>query len=149
MRVIVRVAVAVFCLGLLGTSANAAEQLPWDQAKVTAIAKQLIPAENEAYHAILPGQLGDINPNAFYQLREIMRRIRGESRRLADLLEKGEGHDATWPVFEQLALQVRNAQELVDQLFVPEPLSGKLKAANGLVQELTPYYKKPDKKKDW
>jgi len=149
MRVVSKVVVLVFCLGLSGIPASAAEQLPWDQAKVTGIAKQLVPAVNDAYNAIMPGQLGDLDSNAFYQLREIVRRIRSESRRLADLLGKGEGHDPTWPVFEQLAMQVRNAQELVNQLFVPESLSSKLKTAYELVHELTPYYKKPDKAKDW
>jgi hypothetical protein len=149
MRVVLSLAGLVFCLGLAAGAAPAAEQLPWDQKKVTSLAKDLVPAVNDAYQAILPGQLGDMDPNAFYRLREILRRVRGESRRLASLLEKGEGHDPTWPVFEQLAMQVRNAQELVSRLFVPESLSSKLGAAKDIVREITPFYKKPDKDKDW
>ena len=149
MRVVLHLVTFVLCIGLFAASAPAAEQAEWDQAKVTSIAKRLIPAVNTAYESILPGQLGDANPNNFYRLREIGRRIRPEARRLADLLGKGEGHDATWPVYEQLAMQVRNAQELVNQLFVPEPVSGNLKACKVLIDELTPFYKKPDKAKDW
>jgi len=48
-----------------------------------------------------------------------------------------------------LAMQVRNAQELVSRLFVPESLSSKLGAAKDIVREITPFYKKPDKDKDW
>ena len=68
---------------------------------------------------------------------------------MAALLSKGEGHDPTGPVCEQLAMQVRNVQELVNRSFLPESLSSKLGAAKAVVTELTPYYKKPDKAKDW
>ena len=149
MRVVLHFAMLGFCLGLFAAPAPAAEQAEWDQAMVTDLAKQLIPAVNTAYASILPGQLGDANPNNFYRLREIGRRIRGEARRLADLLGKGEGHDATWPVYEQLAMQVRDAQELASRLFIPQPVSTNLQACKAVIDELTPFYKKPDKKKDW
>lgn len=135
-----RVVVLVVGLGLVAPSLSLAEASAWDQAEVTKIAAELVPAVEAAYHELESRQIADRSPRQYYRLRETVRRIRSEARRLANGLAKGEGHDQTLPVYEQLALQVRDAQEIARRIFVASPLHDKFAAAGVLLDRLAPFY---------
>ena len=135
-----RVVVLLVALGLAVPPLSLAEPVAWDQAEVSEIASELVPAVEAAYAELRLRQIGDRNPREFYQLRETTRRVRSEARRLADGLAAGEGHDPTLSVFEQLLLQVHDAREIAQRIFLPSPLHDKLAAAGALVDRLAPFY---------
>ena len=71
---------------------------------------------------------------------ETVRRMRNETRRLADLIEAGSGHDETVPIFEQLGVQVRDAREIGSRMFITTDLQARFAAARAVLDELGKYY---------
>lgn len=135
-----RVVVLLAGLGLAVPALSLAESVEWDQAAVSQIASELVPAVESAYDELRLTQIGDRNPRDFYLLRETTRRVRSEARRLADGLAAGEGHDPTLPVFEQLLLQVHDARKIARRIFLSTPLHDKLVASGELVDRLAAFY---------
>ena len=83
-------------LPLIAASFAAAEPLPWDQQKVTAIAGELPPATRalrESLRRQPPPTLGQAGKRAFWRLRDQLRSIESTSRRLHNALLAGEGHE--------------------------------------------------------
>ena len=117
-----------------------AQEQAWDQEKVAAIASELAGVVNEADRLMRTRQLGDQNKRDFYRLRETVRRLRNESRRLSSLLENGEGHDETLSVYEQMGVHVRDAREIIARMFTVSPLAEQVRAARGLLDQLAVYY---------
>ena len=92
-----------------GTPA-AADLANWDQAKVTALAKQLADATqalNDTFYKQPPPGAGSMQSRAYQQLRQKIRVIRMEAGALSSSLAKGEGYEETLPSYESLMELVR------------------------------------------
>jgi len=127
---------------LLLADTGLADTDAWDQAEVSQITSELVPAVEAVYDELRRMPISGGDPRDYYQLRETTRRARGEVRHLEKSLAAGEGHDPTLPIFQQLLVQVHDAQELARHLFVPSPLHDKLAKANALIKQLGAYYTK-------
>ena len=133
---------------LLTASAAAAQDVgrglaEWDQARVTAIAEELakdIDALYQEFYNQPPSTIGSGQANAFYRLKQLMRRVRTEGRHLAAALKDGKGHDETLPVYEHLMELVRDARVEVQRQFTSEQLLDKAAAAGDALRRLEPYY---------
>jgi hypothetical protein len=138
-----RISIVSF-LALAGSGATArAEVLAWDQAKVTGIAKQLVPATQDLYDTFykqIPPTAGSGQNKEFYRLKQVTRVMKTEARELAGQLEKGEGHDQTLPSYESLMELVHRARELGARVFATEDLKQKATAVRGVLNQLGPYY---------
>jgi hypothetical protein len=136
--------VLALVLGVLFSAAGGrAELAAWDQAKVTAIAKQLVPATQDLYDTFykqLPPTAGSGQNREFYRLKQVTRVMKTEARELAEQLEKGSGHEETLPSYESLMQLVRTARELGARIFATEDLKQKATAVRGLLNQLGPYY---------
>jgi hypothetical protein len=132
---------AIVALGAARASAEA--QTPWDQAKVGAIAKELVAASDGVYDALRAEPSSSVasgQARAFYSLTQHVRRIRNESRELAGALEGGQGHDETLPIYEHMLLFVRDAREEARRVFITSPVSDRITTARGVLDRLAPYY---------
>jgi hypothetical protein len=124
----------------LATPARA-ELTAWDQAKVTALAKQLDDASKALYDTFYKQPkptAGQQKP--YYRLKEDVRLIKNDARSLARALEKGAGHDETQPAYEDLMQTVRRAQDNAAKVFTTKDLQDKAAAARALLNQITPYY---------
>jgi hypothetical protein len=132
---------AIVALGAARASAEA--QTPWDQAKVGAIAKELVEAVEAVYDALREEPSSSVasgQARSFYSLTQNVRRIRTESRELTRALEGGQGHDETLPIYRQMLLLVRDAREEARRTFLTSPVSDRITAARGVLDRLAPYY---------
>ena len=140
---VLRVSVASFLVLALSGATARADLAAWDQAKVSEIAKQLVPATKDLYDTFyqqVPPTAGSGQTKDFYSLKQVIRVMKTESRHLAGQLEKGEGHDQTLPSYESLMQLVREAREAGARIFATEDLQGKATAVRVLLNQLGPYY---------
>jgi hypothetical protein len=130
-----------FALGLVFSAAAArAELAPWDQAKVTALAQQLVPATQDLYDTFYKQPPPAVGQKEFYRLKQVTRVMKTEARELANGLEKGEGHDPTEPSYQSLMEMVDKARELGARIFATEDLKRKATGVRELLNQLGPYY---------
>jgi hypothetical protein len=120
-----------------------AELTPWDQAKATALAKQLVPATQELYDSfyrqpVPPAASGQVK--AYYRLKQKVRRLRTEARQFARDVQKGGGQVETQAAWEDLMLAVRDAREDAGKIFVGADVAAKAAVARDLLNQLGPYY---------
>jgi len=132
----------VFGVALLAPAAGA-ELAAWDAAKVGDIAKQLVPATQALYDTFykqLPPMGGSGQTRDFSRLKLVIRHLKSEAQELSSALERGEGHDETFPIYESLMQDVRDAQEIGARIFATEDLKQKASVARGLLNQLGPHY---------
>ncbi len=124
--------------------ASAADQLAWDQAKVTAIAQELPKAADDLRNALRnePGPMsGSVGGRrSFHRFTDTVRRFDREARQLAASLKSGKGHDETLPIMENLAVLVRDGREQARSIFRTDSISNRIAAARAILDRLTPYY---------
>ncbi len=124
--------------------ASAADQLEWDQAKVTAIAQELPKAADDLRNALRnePGTLSGSagGRRSFHRFTDTVRRIDREARQLAASLKAGKGHDETLPIMENLAVLVRDGRDQARNLFRTDSLTNRIAAGRAVLDRLTPYY---------
>lgn len=131
------------CAGGGGSAASAVQLVPWNQAGVTQIAKQLSSA-TEAWQLAVRQQ-GDINvgsgaAEASFGVLEKSQAVTEQARSLAGHLEAGQGR-------EQTLNQFRDLQEVVDDVDAQAPLA-RVEAptqtawsqVTGLMKQLSPFY---------
>jgi hypothetical protein len=138
-----RIAVAVVSSLLLLAPAAGAELAAWDAEKVKDIAKQLVPATQTLYDTFykqVPPLAGSGQTRDYARLKLVIRHLKSEAKELSGSLDKGEGYDETFPIFESLMQDVRDAQEIGARIFATEDLKQKAAAARGLLNQLGPYY---------
>ncbi len=139
-----RIAIALVVLALATPISPAhAELATWDQAKVTALAKQLVESSTALYDSFYkqpPPTVGSGQTRAYQQLKQQVRRIRTEARELSSELEKGAGRDETLPSYEDLMATVRDARENARQVFTTSAVTDKAAAVRALLNQLGPYY---------
>ena len=139
-RLLVSTALAA---ALFATGAPAhAELASWDQAKVTALAKQLDTAAQALYDSFYKDQPKPTvgQERAYYRLEQDIRHIKNDARQLSRELEKGEGRDATQPSYDDLMMGVRRAQDNAAKVFTVKDFQDKAGAARAVLNQLSPYY---------
>lgn len=123
---------------------RAVEPAKWDQDRTTAAAKDFAANAGKVYDELYRSQLsytiGTGKSKDYQRLKDTVRLIRSESRRLARQLEGGKGRDETLPIYERMMVEVRNAQEIARRLDMSETLLNKIAAAGDALRRLTPYY---------
>ena len=112
MKTAVRCAAVAISLIAFAASAQA-ELTPWDQAKVTELAKQLETATNELFQAFrrqpAPTK-GSPQRSAFFQLQQEIRHLRRESRSMSRALQRGADLEETQPSYQSMMETVRRVR---------------------------------------
>jgi hypothetical protein len=134
---------ALAIAGLLVAPSARAELAAWDQARVTALAKDLAKASDALYESVLAQprpDLGTMQSHAFYRMKQLVRMIKSESRVLTKSLEEGEGREQTIWIYETLMSLTRSAREEAGRLFVTRDVGERAAAVRGVLNQLGPYY---------
>lgn len=130
-------------LAALGTAHAGAELAAWDQARATALARELVAATNALYDAFYKQPQPAGTPRSardYHRLKQDLRRIQNEARGLAADLERGEGPEETLPAFEDLMVTVRWARERAQSLFTTRDVQERASAVRAILNQLAPFY---------
>jgi hypothetical protein len=128
---------------LLSAPESRAELAAWDQAEVTALAKQLETATKELYETFIKKpapSVGSTQSQSYYRLKQEVRVLRVEARELAASLEKGEGREQTLPIYDHLMQLVRIARDDAAKTFNTQDVGERAAAVRGVLNQLGPYY---------
>lgn len=118
-----------------------AELAAWDQAKVTALAKQLDVASKDLYDTFYKQpKVGAGQQREYFRLKQDIRHIRNDARGLARALEGGAGREETLPAYEDLMQTVRRAQDNAARVFTTKDLQDKAAATRALLNQISRYY---------
>jgi hypothetical protein len=137
---VVSVALAL-TLGL--ARAGHAELTPWDQAKVTALGKQLSEAANNLYSTFYKApvpQAGSGQGGDYRRLKQTVRRIQMEARELDGDLAKGKGREDTLDIYENLMMLVRQARDDARNVFTTQDVQNAASATRQILNQISPYY---------
>jgi hypothetical protein len=130
--------------GLLFAPSARGELAAWDQAKVTALARELTTATDALYDTFLqqppPTSPGSVQSEAYQRLRYRVRMLRGEARTLVTLLEEGDGRDQTVFIYEILMSHTRSARYEALEVFVAKEVGDRAAAVRAVLNQLGPYY---------
>src|SRR5574338_448074 len=134
--------VVVFaCLVSLSAAADLA---PWDQARVTGIAKQLANACDAFDQAVRQqpgmGDLGAGQAEMGLSLGGRAQALREQSQALADHLEKGKGHDPTRNEWRSLREIADDVEERAQRHELDDPTLAAWARVADLMRQLAPYY---------
>jgi len=142
MRHPIRTAVVAVCLLALATAARA-ELAPWDQAKVTDLAKQLEAASAEllsSFRAQPAPTRGSAQRRSHALLRQDITKLRNGARALSTALQGGATKDQTLGRYRSLMQIVRRAQDHARSVFSGAPVAQRADAAREILNQLTPFY---------
>jgi hypothetical protein len=142
-RFVLRLVLLVTTLALAnGWALSArAELASWDQAKVSALAKQLEGETQSLYEAFnKQPQAAAAQRTAYYRLKEDVRAARNRAKQLAGALAKGAGRDETHPIYDDLLHGVRRAREIAPQVFTGRDVQERASAVRRSLNQLAPYY---------
>ena len=145
MRSLQRIASVLLVLAVVAwlPSGSSAELAQWDQERVTALAAELSAACDALYDTFVKEPVqgrGSANARDYYQLRQVIRRLKGEAKHLSASLAAGEGYDETLPIYESLMSMVRDARELSQRIFTSNYVLDKAAAAGDVLRRIAPYY---------
>jgi hypothetical protein len=119
------------------------ELAAWDQAQVTALAKDLATVTGSLYDTFLkqqPPGLGSMQSQAYYRLKQWVRLLQLEARHLAESVEKGEGREQTVPIYENLMQLARSARDDAGKAFVAHDVGDRAAAVRAVLNRLGPFY---------
>ena len=125
----------------LGGGVAAAELAAWDQARVTAIAKQLQKASEDLYTSVVeePGMAP--MDEAWYDTQQSVRLIQTECRHLAAELAAGKGQKQTLPSWRAIGEWVDDVKDDGPRSgFITEDVIARAKTVEGLLEQLRPFY---------
>ena len=129
--------------GLLLAPSARAELATWDQAQVTALAKDLATATDSLRDTFVkqaPPGLGSMQSHAYYQLKQWVRLLQLESDHLASSVEQGEGREQTLAIYENLMQLARSARDEAGKAFVAHDVGDRAAAVRGVLNRLGPFY---------
>jgi hypothetical protein len=136
-------AALVLAFALWVPSTSFGEIAKWDQERVTAIAAELTTACDALYDSFVKEPTSTIGSGQwkdYYRLRQEVRRVRTEARQLSNALGQGEGYDQTLPIYQNLMVIVRDAQEISKRIFTSNFVQEKAQAAGDVLDRIAPYY---------
>jgi hypothetical protein len=135
---------AAACAAALGwgdvREARAMAESPWDQAAVSAIAKEFSESMDAVDDIIRKEPAVAAQATNFHRLKQYARRIKQEARHLETMLAKGEGHDETVGVYENLVAEIERARVTASKVYVTASVSERVAAARSVLMRLAPYY---------
>ena len=140
-RSIVRV-LAAAVLALAASHARA-ELAAWDQAKVTALSKQLADAAgalNDTFYRQPVPTAGSAQTRGYAKLKDAVKRIQSEAKSLNGKLSQGANREATSNSYKDLMQTVNKAREEAKGLFASTDVTDKAAAVRGVLNQLGPYY---------
>jgi hypothetical protein len=129
-------------LSLVAGSAGAV-LTPWDQGKVSGIARQLEEAAKDLYDTFYKQPVptvGSGQARSYQRLKQEIRGIRTQANQLAGDLEKGEGQEATLPAYEDVMQMVHSARDDARKVFTTKDVEEKATAVREQLNALGPYY---------
>jgi|SRR5215469_11027290 len=136
--------------GLLAAAAIAlaipqarAELAAWDQAKVTALSKQLAEVAgtlNDTFYRQPVPTAGSVQTRGYARLKDAVAKIQRESKSLNGKLEKGADRQATLNSYQNLMQTVNTAREEAKGVFATSDVGEKATAVRGVLNQLGPYY---------
>jgi hypothetical protein len=135
-------ATALFSAALLASAALA----PWDQAKVAELAKQLLVTTGalaDAFYKQPVPDVGSLQTRNYEQLREDVKRIDQEARKLSGSIGEGAGRDETLPIYKDLTQHVRSARDEAKRVSSGADVVEKAGSVRAVLNQLGPYYE-PD-----
>lgn len=120
-----------------------AELTPWDQARVTEAATELVTATEALYdtfyHQPRPS-MASLKAAGYYEIKQYVRLLRIEARQLVRSLEEGEGREETLPIFRNLMQLTRSAREEAVRVFIARDVGERATAVREVLNQLGPYY---------
>jgi hypothetical protein len=142
-----RHAVDVVCLLammlLLSARDARAELAAWDQAKATALSKELETATHALHDTFIQKpapSVGSMQSQAYYRLKQEVRLLRVEARELAASLAKGERREQTLSIYDHLMQLVRIARDDAAKTFNTQDVAERAAVVRGVLNQLGPYY---------
>jgi len=137
-------------VGLLGAAALAlavpqawAGLAAWDQAKVTALSKQLADAAgtlNETFYRQPVPTAGSVQTRGYARLKEAVAKIQREAKSLNGKLENGADRQSTLNSYQDLMQTVNTAREEAKGVFATSDVGEKATLVRGVLNQLGPYY---------
>jgi len=130
-------------VGLFFAPTARGELAAWDQARVTALGKDLATATDSLLDTFVkqqPPGLGSMQSAAYYRLKQWVRLLPLEAHHLAESLGQGEGREQTLAIYENLMQLVRSAREDAAKAFVAHDVGDRAAAVRGVLNRLGPYY---------
>ena len=131
----------VFALVLSVSGAARADLAKWDQARVTSIAQQLVPAAQAwelAARQQGPGTIGAAEEQGSLPMKA--RTLREMSEGLADHLAKGEGHDKTLDQYKSMREVADDTEEMAQRSELQAPTIAAWSKIADLLRQIAPYY---------
>jgi cytochrome c556 len=126
---------------LLATGARA-EETPWDQERVAALAAALhesVKGMRDELRAVRP-TIASMDAWAYHRLVDDLRLIERETQYLHQALASGEGRDETRPAYARLATLRRSCDEEMRRQALRRPMLERIAAARAIVKQMDPYY---------
>jgi hypothetical protein len=119
------------------------ELAAWDQARVTALAKELGTATDSLDDTFVkqpPPDVGSLQSNSYYRLKQFVRLLHVEASLFAKSLEDGEGREQTVWIYETLMSRARSARDEAGRVFVTNDVGERAAAVRGVLNRLGPDY---------
>ncbi len=120
--------------------AGALAKSAWDQAAVTALAKEFADSATAVEDIVRKEQQTPAQAQEYWRLRQQLRRIKNEARELATELKNGKGHDETLGIYENLYSEILYARDSVQRLYLTSSVTDRIKSARAVLEKLAPYY---------
>jgi hypothetical protein len=127
----------------LGAAPAAAQDKPWNQAEVTATARELREAVGHLREMARQRGAGDVasmQTRARHRLDDTLRLIENESRHLGHELEGGADMEGTLWTVRRLMSLVRDAQEDARKVAISQPAQERIAKARNVLERLAAYY---------
>jgi hypothetical protein len=126
----------------LAPTSFALEATPWNQERVTALAKELETAVSGLRDAVRKSPAWDnpLQKRTLYRIADKLRLIESEAIHLHAQLANGAGMDETLPAYQRLQRLKRDAQVLAKKTDVSAFTQPKLDAATSVLAQIEPYY---------
>ena len=142
-RHIARLLGSLAITGLLVAPSARGELAAWDQARVTALAKELATATDSLHDTFVkqpPPDVGSLQSHSYYRLKQFVRMLRVEASLFAKSAEDGEGREQTVWIYETLMSRARSARDEAGRVFVTNDVGERAAAVRGVLNQLGPYY---------
>ena len=139
------IAIGVAALTLFGALPALAQTAKWDQAAVTAAAKEYESAVSGLRDAVRQSQAWTVTASRpkLYQIQQDLRQIEWLAQSLHADLAKGEGLEATTPIYNQIEQNRQYANADAAFVDINDFIKPKLAAARAAQAKLAAYYPKP------
>jgi hypothetical protein len=117
--------------------------LPWDQAKLTILTKQLATTAKELRSEFgkqpVP-ETGSKESRAYHLVSDDLRLMESESAELAARIARGASADESYPVYRRMRNLITDARADASEMTFPHPVQEKIEEARGILIQLDPYY---------